>query len=853
MTTADFVAALRQHRLLEPAQLNELHNLQARFADPKALARELLHRNWLTVYQVNQIGKGRAGDLRLGTYLVLERLGEGGMGAVLKARHEKMRRVDALKIIRKERLNNPDALKRFEREVRAAAQLDHPNIVRAYHADEVNGTHFLAMEYVAGKDLGQAVKERGAMPITEACDCIRQAALGLQHANEQGLVHRDIKPSNLLLATGGVVKILDFGLARLTSVRSQASELTHSGAVMGTPDFIAPEQALDSRDVDIRADLYSLGCTFYFLLTAQPPFQASTLAAKLLQHQMEEPRPVEQLRPGVPFEAVAIVRKLMAKNPGLRYQRPTEVAAALQRWAAMPRNNNSRLANPPVRNTAAVSEVETIDLDQADVSPLGSAGAQRPKGRSPTRKRRMLGLSVGLAILLLVPLAWLLWPKAAPAPDNRSVQVPTATFTNALGMEFVLVPRGKSWLRGGGGKFGDQEVEFRADFYLGKYEVTQEEWEKVMEKNPSHFSRTGAGRDAVKDIPDADLKRFPVEMVSWNEVQVFLTRLNTQTREAGWVYRLPKEVEWEYACRGGPMADRFDSAFDYYCDKPRNQLRPDQANTDASRKGRTCKVGSYQPNCLGLYDMHGNLHEWCDDANTSAVDMPRRMLRGGGWNVSAGAAQASYRYSQPLPHGDNGLGLRLARVPITEPSAVVDGFVPLLNGKDLTGWKTHPSQPGNWRVDNGILTASGPSSISHLYTERGDYKDFHLRMEVRIFENSNSGVFFRSSAAPTHGGGPVGHNAKFCDNPDNWNGGLFVGPLPMVRARETPARPGQWVTFEIVAEGNHLVVKLDGAVTAEFTDVKHYHSVGHIVLQQHGPTTVVEFRKIEIKELGSKP
>jgi WD40 repeat protein/tRNA A-37 threonylcarbamoyl transferase component Bud32 len=334
-SAAGLLDALRQARLLSPAHLEEAARLQAHFPEPRALARELVRRGRLTPFQVNQLFQGRG--LLLGQYVLLERLGEGGMGQVLKARHQKLERMAAVKLIRPERLANPTIVERFQREARAAARLAHPNIVAVYDADEVGGTHFFAMEYVEGTDLAKLVKQQGPLPAAVACDYVRQAALGLQHAHEQGLVHRDIKPSNLLLAGkagGGVVKVLDMGLARLEAAPGEGSDgadpLTQEGAVMGTPDYMAPEQASDSRRADIRADLYSLGCTLYFLLTGKVPFPGGTLAEKLLKHQAEEPRPVEQLRPGLPPAVGSVVRKLMGKRPEQRYQTPAELAAALE-------------------------------------------------------------------------------------------------------------------------------------------------------------------------------------------------------------------------------------------------------------------------------------------------------------------------------------------------------------------------------------------------------------------------------------------------------------------------------------------------------------------------------------------
>src|SRR5438552_6988862 len=243
-----FLKALQDHRLLDPGQLKEVGNWpEARTPDLRALARRLVQRGWLTAFQVNQLVQGRAQELNVGPYRLLDRLGEGAMGRVYKAHHRVMNRTVALKVIRKERLANADAVRRFYREVQAAAQLVHPNIVLAYDAGQVGNTHFFAMEYIDGIDLSRLVKESGPLPVTLACDYVRQAALGLEHAHARNLVHRDIKPSNLLVVSGQsapgkekqspltTVKILDMGLARLHGATGDVA-MTRDGVVMGTPE-----------------------------------------------------------------------------------------------------------------------------------------------------------------------------------------------------------------------------------------------------------------------------------------------------------------------------------------------------------------------------------------------------------------------------------------------------------------------------------------------------------------------------------------------------------------------------------------------------------------------------------------
>jgi WD40 repeat protein len=247
--------------------------------------------------------------------------------------------------------------------------------VTIHDADEVGGTHFFAMEYVEGTDLSRLVRERGPQGVGQACDYVRQAALGLQHAHEQGLVHRDIKPANLFLTSRGVVKILDMGLARLQAMEeSQGTEpLTNEGAVMGTPDYIAPEQALDTHRADIRADIYSLGCTLYFLLTGKAPFPGGTLAEKLLQHQLHEARPVEQMRPDVPPGVAAVVRKCMAKAPTERYQTPGELAASL-----------ASFAGPAAAPSTVAETIAYVLTPQAEQNTLGAGMTLPPQAPSAT-------------------------------------------------------------------------------------------------------------------------------------------------------------------------------------------------------------------------------------------------------------------------------------------------------------------------------------------------------------------------------------------------------------------------------------------------------------------------------------
>ncbi|HEV8061961.1 MAG TPA: protein kinase, partial [Gemmataceae bacterium] len=262
-------------------------------------------------------------------YRILGLLGVGGMGSVFKAEHRMMERLVALKVINRALTGAEGAIERFRREVRTAAKLTHPNIVTAFDAEQVGDLHFFVMEYIDGNSLDRWVAKIGPLPVHEACNYIRQAALGLQYAHDRGMVHRDIKPQNLLRTKDGEIKVLDFGLARFASERHSKDSLTQTGVVMGTPDYIAPEQANDAKCADIRADIYSLGCTFYFLLTGQVPFPEGTTLQKFIAHLEQTPRSVREWRPEIPLALEAVLTRMMAKDPADRYQQPLEVANAL--------------------------------------------------------------------------------------------------------------------------------------------------------------------------------------------------------------------------------------------------------------------------------------------------------------------------------------------------------------------------------------------------------------------------------------------------------------------------------------------------------------------------------------------
>jgi serine/threonine protein kinase len=308
VTLEKFVQQLEDSGILAGETLKEFLPPKSEPKDAEELARELVRKKKLTKFQAEEVSKGKRKSLVLGNYILMEKIGAGGMGQVFKARHRRMSRLVAVKLLPAAMTKDKTAIARFEREVTAAAKLRHPNIVAADDADQANGVHFLVMELVEGGDLSALVKKDGPFSVEKAVNVILQAARGLEFAHAEGVVHRDIKPANLLLDKKGTVKILDIGLARLSLDGDDApqADLTSTGTIMGTVDYMAPEQALDTKTADARADIYALGCSLYFLLTGKATYNGDTLMKKLLAHR-EHPIPsLRACRPEVPEQVESV-------------------------------------------------------------------------------------------------------------------------------------------------------------------------------------------------------------------------------------------------------------------------------------------------------------------------------------------------------------------------------------------------------------------------------------------------------------------------------------------------------------------------------------------------------------------
>jgi len=366
-------------------------------ADGAAVAQQLVAAGKLTPYQAERLCQGPGGSLTLGNYIILDHLGQGGMGTVFRAEHRQMKRQVALKVVRKDRLTSPNAALRFQREVETIAKLDHPNIVTAFDADEVEGVCFLAMQYVEGRNLSAVVRQGGPLSVAQAADCVLQAARGLAYAHQQGIIHRDVKPSNLLLDRHGAVKLLDLGLAALAVHDADHPEtLTGGDLLVGTIDYISPEQAKSPKLADERSDIYSLGLTLWYLLTGRVAYDDESQVEKLLAHR-ERPLPsLVETRPEVPTALDSIFRRMAAKHPSDRYATMNEVAAALESFQLAHGETRLLLADNPDLRAGARSQ---------------SAATQTAKSPAvlPGKTTRFTSGALAWGLLALALVAFVVW------------------------------------------------------------------------------------------------------------------------------------------------------------------------------------------------------------------------------------------------------------------------------------------------------------------------------------------------------------------------------------------------------------------------------------------------------------
>lgn len=409
-TSDELLAIIRKSEVVDLDRFNayiEALDQAAMLPDsPKALAALLIRDAILTNFQAEQFLLGHYRGLTVAKYRLLERIGSGGMGQVFLAEHIHLRRRVAVKILPPARAKDPATLGRFYREARAAALIDHPNIARTHDIGQEGALHYIIMEYVDGASLLEIVRKFGPLSVDRAAHYIYQAALGLDHAHNSGIIHRDVKPGNIMVDRQGVVKILDMGLARIYFDETDLLTLQFDDqGVLGTADYVAPEQTVDSHTVDTRADIYGLGCTFYFLLAGHPPFPQGTVAQKVMWHQTQPPRSITEICPNLPQDIASLIHCMLAKHPDNRPQTPAQVAAELEAFV------RSQPIDPPSSD------------EMPKLSPAASGVGGVPS--DPTRPRsdkaiRSPGSSVSLSVSeLQVSKPPSSHPRIVPPPSTQ--------------------------------------------------------------------------------------------------------------------------------------------------------------------------------------------------------------------------------------------------------------------------------------------------------------------------------------------------------------------------------------------------------------------------------------------------
>jgi serine/threonine protein kinase len=867
-------------------------------------------------------------------YEVIKELGRGGMGVVYLAHNRLMGRNEVLKVMSRHIMERPGLMARFLSEIRAVARLQHPNIVTAYSAVRLGESILFAMEYVDGLDLARLVKTKGPLPVANACYFVNQAALGMQHAHEQGMVHRDIKPGNLMLSHKGqraVVKVLDFGLAKATREAPVDGGLTNPGQALGTPDYMAPEQIRDAQKADIRADVYSLGCTLYYLLSGGPPFRAENLWDLYQAHHSMDAKQLNFVRPAVPSELAALVAKMMAKEPGRRFQTPAAVAQALTPFfkkvsqstqvssaevsqvgqptararraeiasaPTQPATNLAPAAAPRLKKSSQPARAEPTWeslIEFKETEPLKEA-VPRVVAKPRTEKPKwLLPVAAGGTLLLALVLVCAAIVLVVKTRDGNLVleNVPESAIVEVDGAKVTVAPANgerievqlKPGQHGVVVKHDDVvltgesvTIESGKNFKL----TVRREAEVVRHPTTSEANAASKPTDSMLSSI-VDRTRFNIFGGEWSLNGDELVQTDTMFSEL--LFGDDRWTDYEFKVDvmrvgGGNSFSLFfrstarGDQFDYKIAGDGNKT----CHAYAREQGRTSALNSYD---LSLRDgawytarvhVRGNhlvcsIYDNYNSTETRVFDIvDDRHPRG---RVGLQTFGSSFRFKNikvTAPDGKvlwEGLPAIESMKPAEfskpsdppAPAAAKEGFVQLFNGVDKTGWKTHPWQPGDWHVENGILVGSGPAALSHLYTIRDDYKDFHLRVEARINDVGNSGVYFRSAFGPSWPSNgakfPLAYEAQIYSKSGerNYTGSLFAGTNAVVNVNVPPVLPFEWFTLEVVAQGNHVVVRVNGMTTADYADTSRNFTSGHIALQQLDPETIVEFRKVEIKEL----
>ena len=798
---------------------------------------------------------------RLGEFEILAKLGQGGMGAVFKARQTVLRRLVAIKTLQPSLSYDAEFVSRFHNEAVAAAGLNHPNLVQVYAAGESEGIHWFAMEFVDGESVQARLKRLGKLDAAEALAIGMHVRTALEHGwRKAQLIHRDIKPDNVFLSNDGEVKLGDLGLAKSSD---QQQGLTMTGASMGTPLYISPEQAEGKRDIDLRTDIYSLGATLYHLITGTPPYAGESSISVMMKHVGAPVPDLREADPTLPPALAAVVCKMMQKAPADRYGSYEELGSAL-------------------RNAYA-----TLNDPEAGAPPLMNAG-DAAISVGPAHKKRPAWLLPALAVPLVTLGAFGLFKSKAPRPEEKpSAAVQSASTGKPEQPSSSEKPATKAPDQG-----AEPVIQPKADLppelirkleakllpvpgtnvLMSKTELTVGEWKTYLQdaKLP--------GWTVPKEFPQSD--EHPVVEISWNQAFAFCEWLSSKT---GKTWRLPTNSEWDAAVGSStyPWGDYFPPHWDdgNYAVREDGTRDPKVVGVDGILG--TAPVASFKPNPLGFYDLGGNVSEW---VNESDSDPSQSSLRGADWmagpgpNIATQTLSSNYRRVGSVSAAPQ-RGFRVVRVktpveiaatspaptpaplappppPPLAPVAPVKaassaeparpslvpvaapqpprGFRPLFDGATLTGWyglnphdiaKAEPEKkaelvqqqrndfPKHWRVENGELVNLGTGPYATTLETLGN---IDLLLEYKTVPGADSGIYLRGTPQIQiwDSNQPDTANRK----PSLGSGGLYnnapgtPGRDPLVRA-DKPF--GQWNQFRIRQIGARTWVWLNEALVVD--------------------------------------
>lgn len=807
-----FVKLLEDSGIIAGDTLKDFMPPNASPKDAEELAKELVRQKKLTKFQAEEAYKGKAKSLVLGNYILMERIGAGGMGEVFKARHRRMDRLVAIKLLPSAMTKDKAAIARFDREVKAAAKLRHPNIVAADDADEANGVHFLVMEYVEGSDLSAIVKKNGPFSVEKAVNYVLQAARGLEFAHGEGIVHRDIKPANLLLDKKGVVKILDMGLARIQGDAAGQAELTGTGAVMGTVDYMAPEQAVSTKHADARADIYSLGCSLFYLLTGTPTFDGDTLMAKLLAHRDKPIPSLRSVRAEVPAKVDAVFKKMVAKKVEDRYQTMRDVIADLEQCSA---------ASPVKPESVA----DTLDLEMtslmqnASLAPSKSIQKRKKKKAKPGRPSRNLLLIGGGILGVLVLLAGLL------------IRVKTKDGTLVVN---VNEP--------------DAEVEVSNE--QGKVEITRN-GEKgpitiTVDPGKHRLKVNKAGFELFTDnfeMESGGKKTITAKLVPVDQKETAPANPAAGKRGDDWVglpqywkitpqeisgSTLPDGIEFNTClCARKSIRD-----FELRCQVRLGrldgnsgiQIRSEYVNKDTFiLRGPQVDFGTGYWGSLYGEQTVGMMRE-------APAEVVKRVVKPEGFNevfVRCVGKRVTIRINgettidEEFPtiadEGVVGLQLHSGKNEVVfrnlELKELGASAAELFNGSDLTGWT---GDVGLMAVENGVLVNDGKRGVA---IAPGDYQDVEMEIEFRLANGGNSGlgICYTGFGDPSENGLEIQmlDDAAYPNVLDSQKCGSVY--------KLAAARPGHfkpwpdWNHFKVISAGDIVKVELNGVLVTDAT------------------------------------